>query len=484
MRRTTLDEFRRLFNGSDQNKRYYYILLDALENIPEDINLGCERCDIGTHSNRKFAESTTVSKLDGPSRTQVALRAGQSVGKTQDSYFFQEDEADAFVGRTVAQLELDEHEFDVLPPHFSTTAASQLYHLWPQYLPGYESYPSPFKRVIPFLFASLVYHHREGNLLRLLPRDHPLFALHIFTDPDIMTRWGHEVIIAFGSSSAANITADGVPSLVKLDRKINKSALKQAEFHQEMRSEFKSNFMDLKTVVSRLNNAINEIPQVVERNLLDRFNIDGVLPLNMNDIRGILDERSSHNLAAIERLIDSKLSALAVSLPAPAQAPEPVMEEEPIQAELFHYDGADHRVPRGFSFPSYSLSVMWELWFFGNPSLRIGPYRFIVREHDLVCSCKHDKTKFTRTKHVMGLLTTAAIDKGLISSADDITRNNSSHIYNEIYPDFIATVYKNIPRKGQETNINTIYNKLSLLRVRDKVAAALTALSQDTDDEL
>ena len=56
-----------------------------MEEVDEEI-LGCLREDIGTHSNRKFSESTSASRVDGPSRSQVCLRAGQSVGKTQDCY--------------------------------------------------------------------------------------------------------------------------------------------------------------------------------------------------------------------------------------------------------------------------------------------------------------------------------------------------------------------------------------------------------------
>ena len=70
-RRTEAVEAMRLFEGTEQNKRYYNILITALKNIPDHINLGCNRNDIGTHSNRKFAESTSASKIDGPSRTQV-----------------------------------------------------------------------------------------------------------------------------------------------------------------------------------------------------------------------------------------------------------------------------------------------------------------------------------------------------------------------------------------------------------------------------
>ena len=39
--------------------------------IDLSLNLGYARKGIGTHSNRKFLESTADSKMDGPSRIQV-----------------------------------------------------------------------------------------------------------------------------------------------------------------------------------------------------------------------------------------------------------------------------------------------------------------------------------------------------------------------------------------------------------------------------
>ena len=94
----------RLFEGEKQNKRYYTILMQVVKNLGDDVDLGCAPGDIGTHSNRKFSESTAASRVDGPSRTQVCLRAGQSVGKTQDCYMSSEEDGDALVGRTVAKL--------------------------------------------------------------------------------------------------------------------------------------------------------------------------------------------------------------------------------------------------------------------------------------------------------------------------------------------------------------------------------------------
>jgi 3-oxoacyl-[acyl-carrier-protein] synthase III len=158
-------------------KNVIIVLMDALDLIPDMENLGCNRNDIGTHSNRKFAESTTVSKVDGPSRTQVCLRAGQSVGKSQDCYIFAEQDGDSLVGHTVAQLKFDADEFDVLPCHFSNESLNELFvHGWNKVLPDYDKYPNSFQQIVRFMFASLVYHFHKGDLHTLFPPDHLLFS--------------------------------------------------------------------------------------------------------------------------------------------------------------------------------------------------------------------------------------------------------------------------------------------------------------------
>ena len=182
-KRRGVNEGVHLFDGIDQNKRYYNILKDALKNIPANVELGCNRCDIGTHSNRKFAESTSVSKIDGPTKVMVCLRAGQGVGKTQDSYMYSEDEGDAFVGRTVAQLKLDADEYDVLAPHFDIETLNYLSNYgWEKILDGYDNYPPSFKRAVPYLLASLVYHSNKGHMLSLFDARHPIFFQRVFTN--------------------------------------------------------------------------------------------------------------------------------------------------------------------------------------------------------------------------------------------------------------------------------------------------------------
>ena len=78
-RRSSTDECKFLFNGINQDTRYYQILTHTLEEIDPGINLGCERDSIGTHSNRKFGETITMAHIDGGTRVMVLQRAGQSL---------------------------------------------------------------------------------------------------------------------------------------------------------------------------------------------------------------------------------------------------------------------------------------------------------------------------------------------------------------------------------------------------------------------
>ena len=214
---------RHLFDGVDQNKRYYNILKHAITEIPAHEDLGCERTDIGTHSNRKFAESTAVSKIDGPSRTQVCLREGQSVGRSQDCYMFSEDGGDSLVGRTVAQLKLDTDEFDVLPCHFGTNTLKELHEYgWDNILEGYSEYELSFKRTIPNLFASLIYHYHNGDLARIYPFDHPIFAQLILTDRRLIDSLKDKVILYFSYCPDTHMSAQGIPGFITISREIQR----------------------------------------------------------------------------------------------------------------------------------------------------------------------------------------------------------------------------------------------------------------------
>ena len=239
-----------LFDGADQNKRYYKHLVNAVQEIPETVDFGCSRDDVGTHSGRKFAESTATSKVDGPSRTQVCLRAGQSVGRTQDCYVFAEEDGDSLVGRTVTQLKFNCDEFDVLPPHFDTQTRAELAaEGWDTYLEWYNNFPPSAQRVVPYLLANIAYHHHKGTLSRACPhRDHPLYQQTIFKNPAVMQRLKDKVILCHGHCPDTHMSAQGVPGIIIVSREVRRLGEELKATHTRYDEKFATLSRELQSV--------------------------------------------------------------------------------------------------------------------------------------------------------------------------------------------------------------------------------------------
>jgi hypothetical protein len=72
----------------------------------------------------------------------LGLRASQSVGQVQDCYMKSEEDGNALVGHTVAQLKFTADEFDVLPHHFTAETLSEIGEFgWEKIVPDYNRYP-------------------------------------------------------------------------------------------------------------------------------------------------------------------------------------------------------------------------------------------------------------------------------------------------------------------------------------------------------
>jgi len=430
--RTNAAEFVRLFNGTEQNKRYYSILRSVVDTvIPQSIQLGCKRDEIGTHSNRKFAESTSVSRMGGPSRTQVALRAGQSAGKTQDCYFFQEEEGDTFVGRTVAQLTMTADQFDVLPPHFLPSTLEYLSDIWPSVLDNYALYPPSFQRVIPFLLASLVYHHSKGNLARLLPAQHPLFQCRLFTQPTLLNYLTDKVDLKFAYCEESAIYARGVPQNVILQREV-----------RLLRT-------DYQVLMNNMMAEVRQIPAVV-RSIVDSANPSYNAAANFSETVQVALNR----MEAFMTRLQSDSTATSVASNSATGGGNGTGNAIPSH-QPFLYNGQFHFVPQGFTFPSYSLHVIWDLWFFGKMSENIGPYRHISPRHDL--PSKNCRINFCRAKFVMNVMIYFAIKEKVIARDQDINAGNSDAAYKAGYENIMECVYGEIPSRGQAKYVNTIY---------------------------
>ena len=104
----------------------------------------------------------------------VELRADHKCGLTSTYQTCAAPQQDGIMGRLFAGLSFGKEEFNVAAPHFRPEDVLQI--PFPDFVSHYESYSAPFKSVLPFLLASVVFHLHNGNLKRLLPKEHPFWA--------------------------------------------------------------------------------------------------------------------------------------------------------------------------------------------------------------------------------------------------------------------------------------------------------------------
>ena len=461
-RRSPSSGCQKLFDGDEQNKRYYEILMIALKEIDAGIDLGCAREDIGTHSNRKFAESTSVSRIDGPNRTQVCLRSGQSVGRTQDCYMFQEDDGDCFVGRTVAQLKFDADEFDVLPCHFGPATLDELsLYGWENIIDGYSHYPPSFQRVIHFLLPCLVHHYYNGDLARLYPAGHPIFAQRIFTNQDLISSLKDKVIIKHGYCHETHMWAQGVPAVIMISREIRDFR----SHYQSTCDKYDASFDGLRQVID---DRLQLLPQKIVDSIREQLVVEGAVQVTSSDIRRIVSElldapggkmdAITSALAELSRTLTSFTSSNGRN----SETDNPLQDQGTriVTGGIHSWPGSQviHTVPFGFLWPSYTANTMWNLWFLGDANRRIQPFKLINPKFDLTTLlCKSNRG---RTKRILKKLIELAIAGNMISNERDITEMNMQSIYDYSYPLLLQTLYPTVPTRPEDININTSANRM------------------------
>ena len=137
--------------------------MQALKNIPNNIDFGGQRNDIGTHSNRKGSATFALSVCMA-----VYLRAGWSIGNILkiDTYIQVPEVIKLLVGQFVV------HQYNLwilqlCHLHFSNEDVEMISNVigWENIL---EHYPNGFKMFIPYLLASITYHYHSGFLTRNL----------------------------------------------------------------------------------------------------------------------------------------------------------------------------------------------------------------------------------------------------------------------------------------------------------------------------
>lgn len=147
----------------------------CVTNVTFLAEMGITIAEVGTHSFRKGIASFINGLPGGPSPVSIYIRAGWSLGKVVSRYILEGFGGDQLCGRAATGLSLNSVDFAMLPPHFDTTDSNPILteEEWELYVPGYKTfYPEKFRRVFPYLMASLCYHKRY--LDQVLHANHPL----------------------------------------------------------------------------------------------------------------------------------------------------------------------------------------------------------------------------------------------------------------------------------------------------------------------
>lgn len=460
---------RYLFGGNDQHKRYYKTLKKAMVEIDSSIDLGCNRDDIGTHSNRKWAESMAVSKVDGPTRNQVCLRAGQSVGKVQDCYMKQEDDGDALTGRTVALLQINADQFDVLPPHFKNEEVIALNNFgWNEIIPGYEHYPESFQRAIRFTFPSLVYHFHSGKLKEVYSAaDHPLWRVRLFTHrSQLLDSLKDKVLLNFGHCEFTDMYAEGIPALVQVCREVRQEA-------SGLRKEFAAMRDEIRATAKANQEAVALLPKEIVAEMLKHLVVNGAVPITRDNLKDVFSELLNAEDGKLQQILTSQTMMQEKLILATQNRAEhspltvPAIETPPAfsgeyMGEYHMWRGVDcqfHKVYLGFEWPSDSAFTLWELWWRGDPNRKVCPYRCIDSNSDLPSTkCK---TRRTKSRKVMLKLIEIAISENIIERSADITYANSTNVFDCAYPLLIKQLYgDDVVMRAAEVNIYTLANRL------------------------
>jgi hypothetical protein len=193
--------------------------------------LGFDTSRITGHSPKRSA-IMTVSDCEVIQWHSAELRADHKCGITSSYQTSPAPQQDGIMGRLLSCLPFGERDFNLAPPHFDAKDIVSV--PFSKMVTHFESYTTEFKSVLPFFFASLVYHWEwiEKNM----SPSHPIFAskFAVLYNRNIPS-WRSTVL---GGSSGARslLKVTGNSSLCDMHITCNETAFKVDDIHSMLRN--------------------------------------------------------------------------------------------------------------------------------------------------------------------------------------------------------------------------------------------------------
>ena len=346
--------------------------------------------------------------------------------------------------------------FAVLPPHWNTSDLAILKSIgWSSILPGYENYPSSFQRVIPYLLASIVYH--QDWIRSTLPANHPLFNQPIYSRKgsiNIVTFFKDRVILGEGRCEKTGMMATGIPDNLVVSNKIAKLEEEVKQLSEFMRNGFKSD------VIAE----IQKQPEALKKMMLESFTVNGAVPVTVSDFDRLLNARNNEILRRLDALEQHRFGT-----PQADQVTNSNRQVAPSGSSDFEYFfwGGKHRmVPEDFQFPLFDVRTMFNLWYFGNATTKIQPYKRLKDYRDDLRT-KANQNNFNRARLVMQNLLNIAREKNVltneVSDFSALPAQDALGKFDDVYQHLLTFCYPdgNVPSKRpNDLTLNTIADRI------------------------
>ena len=485
---------------TDDRKDRFGDLLEVILNdkslVPDNQDLGASKEDLGSHSNRKGAASYLCGLSVNLSAVNIFLRAGWSVGAVQDRYIFSGPGGDQIVGRANAGLDPNSRNFAVLPPHFTKAGEERMRKIgYAQVVEGWDQIPGGFQRVVAKLIASIVYH--EKWLRENLGRDHPLFCQLIFTKRIVVGEVVHAnavealrgyVVCGYDRCPDTMMQATGIPSHILLGNQM--SDLRDAVNVQmgELRGKLErmeNNFS------ARMDALEHKLPVDVFKMLMEHFRVDGVAPVNMADMKAMLDERQAEILQRLEQILRENGVQSTQRCCADEVALNSRRSQEASTDYMWWEWGGRLKcmVPSGFTFPKVDVKTMFNLWYFGNSGERIRPY-WHLKDFKADLPSPKDCQRYSRCAKVMrwiegefnaqNLMEVPANEKTIGLLQPEV----AERMFFKAFQQIIGRLYPNgkCPRMA-ELQCDTLTNRESLLKRKEKSSSSIEVAITEFNNE-
>jgi hypothetical protein len=381
-------------------------------------------------------------------------------------------------------LDFTSEVFASLPPHFREEAHEYLTEdFLEDLMPGYKKKATGFKRCVPYLLASIVHH--EEFLRGFLPQEHPIFRSRVFTHNVHIDALRKYVVTGLGRCPHTGMTATGVPTHLIIAKKIEAMINKIQELEIKIDEKLSEMADQLPADVSRR----------VSNDIRESFNIEGAVALHRGDLTTIFDSFSNNfkdQIDALKEEMKSQLDTLSVEHDHRKNKNGNVGHGGWAWKDFRETGEEKERiVPIGFQLPrKATVFGAFDLWYNGDVSTGIRPYRYINRKVDLDMKLSGENMMYTRLATVMATLEDLAIKHGClqvgyvlgidekrqeivieenVSNIGDLTGKERDFLFVKVYSMFLTKYYfDNSVQRKNDLSFSRAYNKIVEYKKKNK----------------